>query len=821
MVRRRQPLVATKTQVLPTGFMKGKVSTPVDLAIGPEWRRMLDACPVAACLARADDGEVVAFNESFRLLAGVPANSAESTENWKLNLWLPGESAEDVRRSVCEAGSRTNLEADFRVKADKPSCRVSASLMVAPGWEGDCVLGFLHSIDEARDVEQVLSEAHDAAVKSARLKSEFLANISHEIRTPLNGIIGMTQLLRDTKLSSLQRNFTETIRLSADNLLHLINEILDFSKLEAGKLTVEHVPFDLQAVVEGTLDVLAERAHSKGLELTYLIHRDVPVRLVGDAARLRQVLTNLIGNAIKFTDQGEVSLEVSAEPGDDGRAALKFEIVDTGIGIPQTAVPHLFQMFHQVDSSTSRRFGGTGLGLAICRQLVEVMDGTIGVASTPGLGSQFWFRLPFERQPGVSGGPVEIPRRLNGLRVLLLETNATNARNLQEVLDRLGVDVDHVTDAQEALATLRSAAREQRPINLAILDVDTPGIDGVTLARAIKAEPAISPTRILLLTTMTYHVDTTLLHSANVGACLIKPLKYSRLPDYLVAALSDGGEVRPASLPRLDEPESFDAFPTLASSAPLRIMIAEDNPINQKVARGLLQRFGHASEVVDSGRKLLRAAELAPYDIIFMDCQLPEMDGLQATRELRRREAGLANGRRTYIVAMTADAVAGARDRCIEAGMDAYLCKPIRLEELHSVLRRALEFVNLYVKRGKQRPPSGVIDPQVMETLRLLRIPGQPDPVPLLIGEFLETAQNRLEEIQGAIMNHDSRTIEYAAHSLRGGAAGIGALLLSELAAELEDGAKHGFMNRTAEMLSQLEDEFQSVRRSLEFERER
>lgn len=789
--------------------------------VGLEWQCLLDGCPWGACLVRQSDGAILALNEPCRLLAGSPSYDTTAAGG-RLELWTAEESSDEVRKSLPILGFRTGFEAHFRLDPRQPPRQVCATLFPAPDSHGARFIAFLRSTVEEGDVVRDLSAARDNALESARLKSEFLANISHEIRTPLNGIIGMAQLLRDTKLSSLQRNFTETIRLSADHLLHLINEILDFSKLEAGKLVVESAPYDLHAAVENSLDLLAERAHSKGLELTYLIHADVPSRVLGDVGRLRQVLTNLVGNAIKFTEAGEVSLEVTAEAGDDGLPALKFEVLDTGIGIPEPALPRLFQMFQQVDNSTSRKFGGTGLGLAICRQLVEIMRGTIGVASRPGVGSRFWFRIPLEPAArSATAAPPDLPVRLRGLRVLLMEANATNARNLAATLNQLAIECLPVTGAQDALAALRNAAREGRPFGVGILDLDTPGMDGLSLARAIKADPAISSTRTLLLTTLTHQLETSQLHASQVGACLTKPIKLSRLADYLVAAVSDELRPRPGALRPPSAPDPIHELGLIPSPMPLRIIVAEDNPINQKVARGLLTRFGHAAEVVDNGRKLLRAAELAPYDIIFMDCQLPELDGWEATRELRRREAAGQQGRRAYVIAMTADVVTGARERCIEAGMDDYLAKPIRLDELHSVLRRATEHVNLLTSRSGKRPVAGVLDAQVMETLRLLRVPGQPDPLPTLIDEFIEHAENRLEEIQGAAMNHDVQTLEHAAHSLRGSAAGIGATRLSELAAELEGSLKHGFFQKTAEMLSQLDEEFQSVRRSLEFERER
>ena len=784
---------------------------------------MLDLCPIPACLARVGDGEILAANKRcLEYLTCRTPNGSPARPN-RLDLWTSEMNPTDFREHIKKEGQARELEAVCRIGSNGTVSNVRASLVTVDSDDAPCFIAFLQpGSGDNPMVAKSLEAARDAALESARLKSEFLANISHEIRTPLNGIIGMTCLLRDTKLGSLQRNFTDTIRLSADNLLHLINEILDFSKLEAGKLLIEHSPFNLLSVIENTLDLLAERAHSKRLELTYLVQPDVPQNLMGDPNRLRQVLTNLVSNAIKFTDQGEVSLEVTREPADDGTAAIRFEVVDTGIGIAEDSLPQLFEMFHQADSSTSRRYGGTGLGLAICRQLVEIMRGTIGAASSPGLGSRFWFRIPFENDPGVARQPaVTVPTRLQGARILMLESNATTARHFLTVFQSLQLDIVHVSRGQDALAALREASRENRQFALAVIDMDTPGMDGLTLTRAIKADQSISATRVLILTTLTHHVETSILAAANIGACLTKPIKQSRWADYLLATLSD--QPLPRLLPEssANEPDLIESLGVPLSNTPLRIIIAEDNSINQKVARGLLMRFGHASEIVDNGKKLLRALDLAPYDMIFMDCQLPELDGLQATREIRKRESTSRLGRKTYIIAMTADAVPGARERCIEAGMDDYLSKPIRVDELHAVLRRAIEFINLSAIRKDLRQMPGFIDPSVMETLRLLRIPGQPDPLPNLIDEFINSAQHHLDEIQTAIMDQETGTIERCAHSLRGSAAGIGALRLAALAADLEDGVRHGAINRAAEMLSQLEEEFASVRRSLEFESER
>jgi CheY-like chemotaxis protein/HPt (histidine-containing phosphotransfer) domain-containing protein len=403
----------------------------------------------------------------------------------------------------------------------------------------------------------------------------------------------------------------------------------------------------------------------------------------------------------------------------------------------------------------------------------------------------------------------------------LIESNQTNADNILTILRHHGIEAGHVATGPDALGALREGARESRPYDVAVLDMDTPGMDGLTLARAIKAEPSISGTKILILTTVTHQVETNLLNASNIGACLTKPLKQSKLSDYLQAALSENAGPRPATHHLPDINDIFAPFLPPHGGIPPRIIIAEDNSINQKVAKGLLARLGFASEIVSDGRALLRALEITPRDIVFMDCQLPVLDGLQATRELRQREQSSKSDHRTYVIAMTADAVPGAREKCITAGMNDYLSKPIRPEELQAVLRRAIEMVNLSAKNGDQRHPFGYIDPSVMETLRLLKTPGQPDPLPLLIDEYVGAAQNRLEELQTAVIDRNKNVIETAAHSLRGSSAGIGAMRLASLSAELEEGIRNGSFNESAAVLSQMDEEFLLVKTALEFEKER
>lgn len=763
------------------------------------------------------DGRIVKLNERFLMLSNLHLKTTRELEPLFFEVWTESLGVDKLKARVREIQTLRDIPVEFRVNSGEPVHPANAGISFLSFGDEECMLFFLEEDSESKKIELALASARDAALESARLKSEFLANISHEIRTPLNGVIGMTCLLRDTKLGSLQRNFTDTIRISADSLLNLINEILDFSKLEAGKLVVENAPFDLLRTIESTLDLLAERAQSKGIELGYLVQPDLPIHLMGDAGRCRQILTNLLGNAIKFTSEGDVTLKVGRD--DDGEH-VRFEISDTGIGIPREALPDLFQAFHQVDSSSTRRFEGTGLGLAISRQLVEVMGGSIGVSSTPDDGSSFWFTIPL-RQQSDPPPPVPVPDKIRGARVLLVENNANTTESILTILNHYGIETDHVTSGADALAILKQAENDRRPFEIAILDMDTPDMDGLTLSRAIKAESSIAKTCVLILTTVTHQVETALLNASSIGACLTKPLKQSRILDYLQAAMSDQLDIRPAGGRFPELTDSNGGWDTKKSSAPLRVIIAEDNSINQKVAKGLLGRLGHPSDVVSDGKSLLRALELAPRDVVFMDCQLPEMDGLTATRQIRLREKTGNNGHRTYVVAMTADVVPGARERCIAAGMDDYLSKPIRLEELQAVIRRATEFVNLAARNGTQQLPVGYVDPSVMETLRLLKVPGQPDPLPLLIDEFIGAAQHRLEELQSAVIDQDFNTIEGAAHSLRGSSAGIGALRLAELSGELEEGVRNGSYHNSAALISRMDQEFLLVKKALEFEQTR
>jgi CheY-like chemotaxis protein len=501
----------------------------------------------------------------------------------------------------------------------------------------------------------------------------------------------MTGLLLDTTLSGEQREYAEMVRRSGEHLLDIINDILDFSKIEAGKLDMEHIDFDVRTTIEDTVALVAERAYAKGLELASLVQADVPTGLRGDPSRLRQVLINLLGNAIKFTERGDVVLTVTVAADDKAAVSeglvVKFEVTDSGIGLAPEQQAKLFQPFTQADGSTTRKFGGTGLGLAICKKLVDMMGGQIGVKSTVGTGSTFWFTIRCTARPEDHHRPSSMPDGLQGSRTLIVDDDALSRKILEHQLRARNLACESAEGGAQALDLLRNAAERGEPFHLAILDLLMPNMDGLELARRIKAELPISSTRLILLTSLGRRGDAKAAQDAGIAAYLTKPIRQSQLYDCLSLVLANAS---PAVSGTAQTPMPLITRHSLSevqSKSRQRILVAEDNPINQKVAVKMIEKLGYRVDVAGNGREAVEALERIPYTLIFMDCHMPDMDGFEATRAIRGREAG---GRRTPIIAMTANAMQEDRQQCLEAGMDDFLSKPVAGKALAAMLNRWL-----------------------------------------------------------------------------------------------------------------------------------
>ncbi|WP_292932115.1 response regulator [Noviherbaspirillum sp.] len=746
---------------------------------------------------------IILFNQGAERTFGW---SAEEVKGKPLNLLLPpryhaehGKHIDRFDKSGLTARKMAERQAIYAVRKDGTEFPAEASISKLEADSGTIHTVILRDISKRKAYERELETAKERAEAAMQAKSMFLANMSHEIRTPLNAVIGMTSLLLNTHINDEQRDYTETIRASSEVLLTIINDILDYSKIEIGRLEIERQPFDLRRCIEESLDLLSSEASEKNINLAYFIDDSVPAALVSDVTRLRQILVNLLSNSIKFTHRGEVVVSVSAVPFGDARYEVHFAVKDTGIGIPQERLAELFQAFTQVDASTTRKYGGTGLGLAISKRLTEIMGGRMWVESEVGNGSTFYFTIVAE----ASGSQLarsflqERSSALAGKHVLIVDDNSTNRRILVKQALLWGMVPSAAASAIEALDLVRHG----HAFDVGILDMSMPEMDGLGLALEIRKYRDEKALPLIMLTSVAHRPRDAKMSEVKFSAYLNKPIKPTALFDALLHSM----RIEPIHTP-LRRPTA--ASERLSETVPLKILVAEDNTVNQKVVQQLLAHLGYRADVVANGIEVLDALERQNYDVVLMDVQMPEMDGLEATRRLRARYGANVPPR---VIAMTANAMPGDRERCLAAGMDAYVSKPIELDDVRAVL------IAVSTPSRDEVVPEGteVIDRRRIHQLMELQDEDNPTLVSDIIELFVTDSPKHLNNIATALAEGNAEALESAAHRFLSSIENLGADRMRKHCMELERMGKEGTLEGAQQLYEALQREFDIARQHL------